>query len=169
MKTLKMFIPVLAVLILSIITGCSEVTDPVSSSGNTSENNENSVTVSVPLAPAFQTYIRLKPHRAYTFNISNTGLSKITGIDIENVTVNPSSDSPALVNESLPIPVPIYNVFDCEDLSVYGSTKDDLLIGCHTRGFDLKKITVENVSSRMLDLKVSLYGIKAKKKAQEEE
>lgn len=155
MNTLKMLKTVIVVLVLSVLTGCSEINDPVSSSGNTSVNNKPSeVNESVPnsgsAVSVFKTIIKLKPHRTYTFGLSNTGFSKFTGIDVENISVDPYADRPVL---------------DCEDLLIYGSLKDDIYIGCHSKEFDFKEITIENLSSGKIELSVSLQGIKAKKKA----
>lgn len=155
MNALKMFKAVLVILVLSILTGCSDQITSTAYETNGRGGSEKpllKVTGAedsrqnvVPVIPTFRTYLKLKPHRSYTFNLSNTGFSKFTSIDIENLTAKSEIDR-------------VSN--DCQNLAIYGEIKSDVTLSCHSHSFNFKQITVENLSSRMLELDVTLLGIR---------
>ncbi|MDQ3022724.1 MAG: hypothetical protein M3R36_19495 [Bacteroidota bacterium] len=156
MNTLKMFLSITLFFVLSILTGCNNSGGPVSSSDFSANEtiNKGSTTVNeglpiiLPVIPTYKEQIRLKPFRSYTFNFSNTKFLKITSVDINAI---PSGPSPGIVT------------FDCRDLSIYGDNKNDVEITCHSRDLDASWLTIENLSSKMLNLDVSLLGIELKK------
>lgn len=157
MNNLKSFSGVL-IIVVSILAGCSDqitsssdhTTNPGSSGVPKNKVSESAEKLSLK---SFNTQIRLKPFRSYTFTKSNTGLDKINGIDVINL-----SDDPYL--DKRPI--------ECENLLVYGDSKDDAFIHCSSKGLDLGRITVENTSAQMLDLDVFLQGVREKKATESE-
>ncbi len=158
MKNLRMFQAAIVIFLVSLVVGCS---DQLTSSGE-SENFELSKTPGKEVIPTveessspdnyFRIQIRLKPHRAYTFNASNTGFDELNSIDIENLSI----DADDVVADS------DKNEGECQDILVLGNTTDDGLLSCHSRGFNFKEIIVENTGSRMLDLDVAIGGMKKK-------
>jgi hypothetical protein len=151
MKTLKMFQAVLVILVISILVGCSDqLTAPIDQANNKSggiRTPVTSVSKTQEILPiySYSTQIGLKQFRSYTFNVSNTGLAKFTGIDVENLSIDPNEDKIAL---------------SCQDIAITGDTKSDVKISCHSRGFEARQLTIQNLSSHLLVLRVSLYGIK---------
>ncbi|MBL8006473.1 MAG: hypothetical protein JNJ56_03000 [Ignavibacteria bacterium] len=140
MKTLRMLQIAIAALLFAAVMGCSD--SPVTTGGQKSEvinRPESSADNKLTL------YVRLKPGRSYEFNSYNTGFFKIIGIDIKNLSVSEESARPQ---------------GDCQDLLVYSGTKADQAFDCHSRGFAVRKITVENTGSRMIDLQVTLTGVR---------
>lgn len=140
MKTLKMLQVAIIALTFAAVTGCSD--SPLTTGGQKSEvinrpesSADNKVLVNV----------RLKPGRSYEFNSSNTGFLNIIGIDIKNLSVFEEFARPQ---------------GDCQDLLVYSGPKADQVFDCHSKGFSVRKITVENTGSHMVDLQVSLTGVK---------
>lgn len=157
MKTLKTFQTLFLMIILSILTGCS---DQITSSGETgsSEKGEevisaSSLPIKLPVVPTFRAQVRLKPFRTYTFDLFSTGFDRLYSIDIDNIPVK-SEDKDL--------------VFDCSKIAVY-SLSNGSLLDCHSSGIDVKEITVENKSSDFLDLEVSIRGVKQKKEIKQTE
>ncbi len=151
MKTLKMLQAMFLVTILALLAGCS---DQITSSGEAASPEKVKETAALttlppglPVVPTFRAEVRLKPFRSYTFDVMTTGFDRLYSIDINNVTVDPNDDK---------------NVSECEGIFVYNK-KEGLQLDCHSKGFELSEITVENTSSKFLDLVVSIRGIKQKK------
>lgn len=140
MKTLRMLQIAIAVLLIAAVTGCSD--SPVTTGGQKSEvTNKTGSSADNKLL----TYVKLKPGRSFEFNSSNTGFLRILGIDIKNLSVSEESARPQ---------------GDCQDLLVYSGPKADQAFDCHSKGFSVRTITVENTGSRIIDLQVSLTGVK---------
>lgn len=152
MKTSKIYQAVVVVLAFSVLVGCR---DQITSSGESESSiKENEKDVISPadenlvFNQAFNTQIKLKPFRSYTFNVSNAGFDQFNSIYIENLSMDRH-------NDKFPS--------QCQNLFVYGNTFHEcIILGCDNKGFEAKEITIENLSSRMIDLKVSLGGIKKK-------
>lgn len=155
MKAIRMFQIAVTALALSTFIGCSD-SDNVTSSGaaddlpitkidkDASAAGDN---VSVPIIPTHRVLIRIKPYRTYVFDASNTGFRKITSIDISELSQNEAD----------------VNVRSCLDFAIYGDSENDAFINCHSNGFEYKKLTVENLTSKFLELDVSLTGVKVKR------
>lgn len=141
MNTLKSIIPATAMLILSVLTGCS---DQLVSTGELSSNTDRQSAAIIDKSSVFHTVIRLKPSRSYRFNISNTGFVKINSINAENLSLSPDEDK--LVTE-------------CQDMAI-NSTDNDLNLDCKSKGLDLREIEIVNTGSRMIDIDVKLTGTK---------
>ncbi|MBL8006472.1 MAG: hypothetical protein JNJ56_02995 [Ignavibacteria bacterium] len=142
MNTLKSIIPATAMLILSVLTGCS---DQLVSTGELSSNTDSRQSSAIiDKSSVFHTVIRLKPSRSYRFNTSNTGFVKINSINAENLSLSPDEDK--LVTE-------------CQDMAING-TDNDLNLDCKSKGLDLKEIEIVNTGSRMIDIDVKLTGTK---------
>lgn len=151
MSFIKKIVSVTVIMVLSIFTGCS---DQITSSGETgsSEKGEgvviSTVEESLPVIQTYRTQIRVKPHRAYTFDVMSTGFDRFYSIDINNLTVNPNEDR--LADE-------------CSDIMVYSNNLKKESMNCHSKGFEVSQITVENTGSSFLDLDVSLRAFKQSK------
>ncbi len=150
MSNLKIFKTAIVIFVVSLLAGCSDqLTSPGSgnfeSSNKTKQEAASTVEKSITKDQYFRIQIKLKPHRAYIFNVSNTNFYAINSIDVQNLSLDPNSDR--YLNK-------------CQDIIVYGSTTDDVLLNCHSTGLNLKEIVVENISSKMLDLNVTLGGLK---------
>jgi len=151
MSFIKMILPVSVIMVLSIFKGCS---DQITSSGETgsSEKGEgvviSEVEESLPVIQTYRTHIRVKPHRSYTFDVMSTGFDRFYSIDISNVTVNPNEDRAS---------------DDCRDILVYSNNLKKESMSCHSKGFEVSQITVENTGSSFLDLDVSLRAFKQSK------
>ncbi len=151
MKTFKMLQIAAVIFGLSVLIGCGN-SDEIISSGSPGispgtdkrilETEEN-VPRPVPVIPTYRTQLKLKPNSSQTFEFSNTGFYKFTSIDVSSI--GPSADR---------------TVQDCSNISIYGDSKNDQYISCHSGGFDFKKITIENTSSKDLELDVSIIGLK---------
>jgi ABC-type phosphate transport system substrate-binding protein len=154
MNASKMFKAALVILAISILVGCSDqLTSPQDSLSNNSggigtTKFNGSETQDRIAENAFSTTMKLKPGQSYTFNVSNTGLAKFTAIDVVDLSIKPNEDKYAQ---------------DCYGISVFGDTKDDIAVSCHSSGFEFKNLTVQNSSSGILGLRISLYGVKFKK------
>ena len=134
MKTFKMFQTAVILTVLSILVGCSEQsTAPLSSEYQIKSQSSEKIDNS------FTIQIRLKPNRSYVFNIANTGLEKFYAIDIQNSDI------------------------DCKEIVVFGDSKYNYDLSCHNKKFESKNVTIQNIGSRMIDLTVTLTGIRAKK------
>lgn len=151
MNNLKIFRAVIVILFLSILSGCS---DNITSSGETGspQKGEGVITSvteeSLPVIQTYRTQIRVKPHRTYTFDQISTGFDRFYSIDISNLSVNINNDK---------------EFSDCKDILVYSSNLSKASLGCHSSGFDVKEITVENTGSSFLDLNVTMKVFKQKK------
>lgn len=152
MKNLKMFPTAIVLCVISIFAGCS---DQLNSPGDSesfrltgNHGKEVIPTVEESFSPDkyFRIQIKLKPHRVYRFNALNTGFDEINSIDVENLLPEASSEYPT----------------ECQDILIYGSTTDGDALDCHSKGFNLKEVIVENTGSKILDLDVSLEGVKKK-------
>lgn len=142
MNNLKSIITATAMLILSVLTGCS---DQLVSTGELSSNTDSRQSAAIiDKSSVFHTVIRLKPSRSYRFNISNTGFVKINSINAENLSISPDEDK--LVTE-------------CQDMAI-NSTDNDLNLDCKSKGLDLREIEIVNTGSRMIDIDVKLTGTK---------
>lgn len=142
MNNLKSIITATAMLILSVLTGCS---DQLVSTGELSSNTDSRQSAAIiDKSSVFHTVIRLKPSRSYRFNISNTGFVKINSINAENLSLSPDEDK--LVTE-------------CQDMAI-NSTDNDLNLDCKSKGLDLREIEIVNTGSRMIDIDVKLTGTK---------
>ncbi len=147
MKTIKMFQIAAVTLVLSVLVGCGDqFTSPTS--GGESNTQSNTQSEDLLSLNSFYAQIRLKPHRSYVFNLANTGFKKITSIDISNGSPDPETDKIFL---------------DCQDIAVYGDSKDDLSINCHSSGFSASTIAIENLSSKIITLDVALSGVRDSK------
>lgn len=142
MNNLKSIITATAMLILSVLTSCS---DQLVSTGELSSNTDSRQSAAIiDKSSVFHTVIRLKPSRSYRFNISNTGFVKINSINAENLSLSPDEDK--LVTE-------------CQDMAI-NSTDNDLNLDCKSKGLDLREIEIVNTGSRMIDIDVKLTGTK---------
>jgi len=151
MSFIKMILPVTVIMVLSIFTGCS---DQITSSGETgsSEKGEgvviSTVEESLPVIQTYRTQIRVKPHRSYTFDVMSTGFDRFYSIDISNLTVYPNEDRAS---------------DDCREILVYSNNLKKESMSCHSKGFEVSQVTVENTGSSFLDLDVSLRAYKQSK------
>lgn len=152
MNNLKIFRAVIVILFLSILSGCS---DNITSSGETgSPQNGEGVKApetkeSLPVIQTYRTQIRVKPHRSYTFDVNTTGFDRFYSIDIN------SSISANEINET--------EFSDCRNILVYSSKLSKGSMDCHSSGFEVNEITVENTGSAFLDLNVTMKVFKQKK------
>lgn len=156
MRTIRMFQIAFAVLVLSIFIGCSD-SDNLTSSGSDNlpvtkskkgvSELEDNIPSPVPVIPTYRERIRIKPFRSYAFDVSNTGFKKITSVDIEQIS---SSEADA-------------NVQSCSDFAIHGDSEQDAFISCHSNGLQYKRIVIENLTSKFVELEVSLTGVKEKK------
>ncbi|MDQ3022725.1 MAG: hypothetical protein M3R36_19500 [Bacteroidota bacterium] len=159
MNKLKAFKVVLVILVLIILAGCSDqitstsdhTTNPGSTGISKDKVSEKGALLSIN---SYNTQIKLKPFRTYTFTVSNTGLAKFNSIDVQNLSENSDIDRKPIV---------------CEYLLIYGDSKDDIFLDCHSNGFEMKRISIENTSPYLLDLDVNLYGEKSKKNTNSEQ
>lgn len=148
MNNLKKIIPAVTLLILSVITGCS---DSITSSGGEyikSSNKGKAPEFQEQISrPVFRKQISLKPGRTFTFNQANTGLSSINALDIENI--SPLSDLEL-------------NAGPCRSLFIYSventPSKNVISLSCHEVKLDIKELTVKNTGSSMIDVDVILSG-----------
>ncbi|HMS33872.1 MAG TPA: hypothetical protein PKC91_07285 [Ignavibacteria bacterium] len=151
MSSLKMFRAAIVIMVFSILVGCS---DNITSSGETGSPQKgegviSSVTEeSLPVIQTYRTQIRVKPHRAYKFDEISTGFDRFYSIDINNLTVNTDTDK---------------EISECGDILVYSSQLSKGSLSCHSKGFEVKEITVENTGSSFLDLNVTMKVFKQKK------
>ena len=151
MSFIKMIVSVTVIMVLSIFTGCS---DQITSSGETgsSEKGEgvvmSTVEESLPVIQTYRTQIRVKPHRAYTFDVISTGFDRFYSIDINNLTVIPNEDKASDV---------------CRDILVYSNNLKKESMSCHSKGFEVSQVTVENTGTSFLDLEVTLRAFKQSK------
>lgn len=151
MSNLKMFQAAIVIIVLSILVGCS---DNITSSGETGSPkkgegvNASETEESLPVIQSYRTQIRVKPHRTYTFDQISTGFDRFYSIDINNLTVSTNTDK---------------EISECGDILVYSSQLSKGSLSCHSKGFEVKEITVENTGSSFLDLNVSMKVFKQKK------
>ncbi len=154
MKNLKIIRTLIVIFIALLLIGCS---DQLTSSGE-SENFEPTkstgkgyipeVDMRLSIDKFFRIQIVLKPYRSYTFNASNTGFVEFNSINIKNL--------------SLPLNIDPYTT-ECHNIFVYGNTLHEcIVLGCDNKEFNVKEITIENLGSEMIDLNVSLGGVKKK-------
>lgn len=159
MNAIRMFQTAVTTLVIIILAGCSD-SDNLTSSGATGNLPKTSskkdvstveenipAPVPVPVIPTHRVSIRIKPYRTYVFDASNTGFKKITSVDIAELSQNESD----------------INVRSCRDFAIYGDSKNDTFINCHSNGFQYSKIVIENLTSKFLELDVSLTGVREKK------
>lgn len=146
MKTIKMFQIVFTITVLSIIVGCSDqFTNPEFSSADISGKETVNPVTENSADNRYTAQIKLKPYKSYTFDYSNTGLKEIYAINAENITRNFDS-----VNRN-----------KCQDFIIYSkSSLNDLNLVCKSSGFNYIDITIENTSSKMIDVNVVLTGLK---------
>ena len=151
MRFIKMILPAAALIVLSISAGCS---DQITSSGETgsSEKGEgvviSTVEESLPVIQTYRAQIRIKPQRAYTFDVMSTGFDRFYSIDINNLSLNPNEDRQA---------------DDCRDILVYSNNLKKESMSCHSNGFEVSQVTVENTGTAFLDLDVTLRAFKQSK------
>ncbi len=151
MNSLKMFLAAISILVLSVITGCS---DQITSSGETgSPKKGEGVKVSeteesLPVIQNFTARIRVKPYRTFTFNEFSTGYDRFYSIDINNLSAGADKDKESS---------------DCGSILVYSSQTSKGSLSCHSSGFEVKDLTVENTGSSFLDLEVSMKVFKQRK------
>ncbi len=145
MKTFKLLQIAVVTLVLSVIVGCSDQFTAPTSGGESVSQSEDLLSLN-----SFNTQIRLRPYASYEFNVANTGLEKITAIDV--------SFGPDLETEQL--------FLDCENIAIYGALKH---LNCHGSGFNEKSITVKNLSSKSVTLNVALAGERKNNSALEKE
>ncbi len=151
MSFIKMIVSVTVIMVLSIFTGCS---DQITSSGETGSSEKGEGVVistseeSLPVIQTYRTQIRIKPHRAYTFDVMSTGFDRFYSIDISNITVNPKEDRATDV---------------CRDILVYSNNLKKESMSCHSSGFEVSQVTVENTGTSFLDLDVTLRAFKQSK------
>jgi hypothetical protein len=151
MSNLKMFHAAIVIMVLSIFVGCS---DNITSSGETGSPQKgegvkaSETEESLPVIQSYRTQIRVKPHRTYKFDEISTGFDRFYSIDINNLSVNINTDK---------------EVTECGDILVYSSQLSKGSLSCHSKGFEVKEITVENTGSSFLDLDVTLKVFKQKK------
>lgn len=161
MKTLKIIPALTVILIVSFVIGCSDqlISPPESENFKLLKRSDKKY---IPLADeslstnqTFRAQIRLRPFASYTFNEANSGFVELNAIDIWIISIDP-------YNERRPS--------ECQDILVYGkgttsvdgSTVDDGLLSCHSKGFSLKEIVVENTGVKTMDLDIQLVGVKKK-------
>ncbi len=138
MKTVKSVLAVFIFSIISVIAGCS---DQVVSTDSSAGGQSKMFAESMQERRLYAT-IKIKPGRSYQFNKTNTGYSRFIGIDV----VNRNSDP--LIDGIQP---------ECEGILIHtDNNSNDYQIDCHGRGFISKTITIENTSTHMLDLNVTL-------------
>jgi len=153
MKTLKIVISVIAFSVIAI--GCSDqLTSPheinISHGGNgqkpgSRKDHVDEMSKSISTNFVYGTQIRLRPHTSYTFASNNTPYVKFFLYDIE------FAKEPDIVETSN----------DCLDLSISTSSQKDFL-SCHGKNLNLSDLTIENMSSRYVDLNVAISGEKRK-------
>lgn len=140
MKTLKIFVAAVLMTVIAIITGCS---DQITSNGLTDNSNSVDKTPGKH-ASSFEMYVRIKPFHTFRIDESNTSLSRFNSLRV--VDPNPSA-------------VDINNPGVCDDLLIFSeSAKDDRIITCNETGLDVADLEIQNYSSKMIDLKVTVTG-----------
>lgn len=153
MKTIKLFQTAAVVLILSVVVGCSDQITSPSSGGKT-----NSMSEELLSANSYSAQLKLRPQGTITFTKANTHLKKITSINAVAVTVEePGLDLLSAEGSGLDL-----LSSECNKIAIYSYPKTDHLLNCQSQGLDLNQITVKNVSSGLIDLKISLYGERVK-------
>lgn len=143
MKTFKMLQTGLAITVLSVLIGCSDqlINPELSSTNNSSASFGESIKVK-PHIGTLESQLVLKPNDSFTFDIMNTGFTKINSIDAEIITVR----------------VPVYR--ECSNLHIYSKSSTlDMKINCFSTGLDLNDITIENTGEETITLSVKLTGV----------
>lgn len=131
MNNFKQITAALLMMILSIITGCSdEYLSPLSSSGT----NKTFTSDEVP-STHFETVRELKAGETILFHKNNTGLTTIEAISIEQC-------------DKL-----------MQQLEVTGYTGDmGYVLGCDLKGFAVRTVMIRNISNRDVSINIHLYG-----------
>ncbi len=149
MKTSKIFSAILVIFALSLLLGCS---DQISSSGEsgsgTIEHEKQIISQAVGKTVSgsiITTQIKLEPYESYTFNVSNTGFDQFNSIYVENLSI--------VHNDKVSS--------QCQNLFIYGNKLYEcIILGCDNKGFEVYEITIENLTPKIFNLKVSLGGKK---------
>lgn len=140
MKTLKMLKAAILIVVIAITTGCS---DQLTSTGVMEQNSSVNDASKIHAATHYE-QIRLKPNRSFTFDGNNTSLSRFYSVRVEEIGSNQNDDRSENV---------------CNKISVFSaSSADDRIFQCTESGFDVSGITIQNNSSEMLDLMVTVTG-----------
>ncbi len=142
MKVIKLIQIAVVAAAVALLIGCSDQISSPTGSGESGLQSEDLLS-----ANSFSTQISLKPQKSYTFSLSNTGLTKFNSINAEVISSEPGVD---LLTSK------------CADIAIYSNPKLNNALSCQSGGFDVKQITVKNLSSRVIDVRVSLYGKRAK-------
>ncbi|MBV6480084.1 MAG: hypothetical protein HGGPFJEG_02918 [Ignavibacteria bacterium] len=140
MNCIKLIKSVIAVLAVAFTTGCSDYITSTDSSSNTSA----SVSAPVKHAGTMEVYCRLKPFKSVTIDRENTTLERFY-----SVRVNEESND---INDT-------YQASVCGKISISGDSEvSTQTLNCINTGFDVSSITIENKSSELLDLHVTVTG-----------
>ncbi|MEO8664761.1 MAG: hypothetical protein ABI462_04625 [Ignavibacteria bacterium] len=137
MYTFKIYRTAILMLVLSILAGCSdEITSPVTESGGheTAIKQEAQENLSTNF---FHGKVLLKPRQSYSFSYENTGFYRFNAVSVTN----------------------------CEDIKndieVTGYMDDEAItLGCSTKDFWVKSITVTNISGHKTEIDIYLTGTK---------
>ncbi len=97
----------------------------------------------------------MKAYASYKLNEANSGLYELNAVDIQILSQDP-------YNEKILCSCQDILVYSEETLSKDGSTIDDVILSCHSKGFNLKEIIIRNKGAKTMDLDIQLIGVKKK-------
>ncbi|MDQ3020963.1 MAG: hypothetical protein M3R36_10385 [Bacteroidota bacterium] len=135
MKAIKMLQAIIVISVFTILTGCSEETiSPVGISNDSVEVSDPAIQDDIPVN-VYHSVIRIKPKKSYTFDFSNTGLYSFNSISVFHPEISRK----------------LFEIVAYMDDEV-------ILLDNNSSGFFVRSITIQNLTSRFIDLTVVLKG-----------
>lgn len=138
MKTFKKTISVLALLIVAVITGCSENPLSYSDSGTSQSRSESSASDSESRLSTFAKKIKLKCGESYTITRKQANLESFREVYVSECNRNEVRISSSTIDSDL----------NCTWIGV--------------DGFGLEDITIENTGKFNKIIDITLFGVKFK-------
>ncbi len=146
MKTINKVLLTAMILILTILTGCTEnILTPNKEITGTGQKNDRAVHETRQVK-GHQSKVELKQHEIFTLNYTNTGFYNFDAISVVNNSATQSA------------------------LEIIGYSDDEaFLLGSNSKGFWVSSITIENKSPGNVSLDVYVTGSKYKIKTSDKE
>lgn len=138
MRALKMIQTAIAVIVISVLGGCSDQLLTPAASGDTTGSVEINSAGNQTANNVFHSKIGLKPYQSYSFDYVNTGFFTFNSIWISGREAK-------------------------SKLEIFGYLDDEVLVlNEESKGFFVRTISIQNITSQALEIDVTLSGSRVK-------
>lgn len=138
MKALKMIQTAIAVIVISVLAGCSDQLISPTASNDTNNSVEINSAGNQAANNVFHSKIGLKPYQSYSFDYLNTGFFTFNSIWVADKEVK-------------------------SKLEIFGYLDDEVIVlNEESKGFFVRTISIQNVTSKALEIDVTLSGSRVK-------